>query len=320
VTGPLDERAALALLARPPAPPRDPGLFSADSQAGPGIYPQGPPMRPAAGPEWDPGRARAALAEAVPGPAERERALASFADPALAERMPDPGVRAGLAALTGTAGEPLVREAAEGRTPALRYGTLEQPSRVVGPDPAGDPGLRLVNDRYRAEHPALLAGSLVHALLAGEPPRGHAQEALLHGLLAAVHLQLLARAPSLAGLGTELARRQNSLALSLLNSRPAGSPRVRLIAPDGPGTIPGGAPAMQTPDFWSIPFAPAEPRSTPAPEALRAVLGRLLGPAAPLDGPLRYDDELARLVDDRLVSACLSPMDTVRAGRALGAI
>lgn len=320
MTGALDETAALALLARPPAPPRDPGLFSADSEAGPGVYPQGPPMRPASGPAWDAARARAALAAVLPDPDERARGLAAFDDPGLARRLPDPGVRAGLAALTGTAGEPLVGEAAEGRTPAVRYGVIEEPSRVVGPDPGGDPGLRIVNARYRAEHPALLAGSLVHALLAGEPPRGHAQEALLHGLLAAVHLQLLARAPRLAGLGTELSRRQNALALSLLNSRPARSPRIRLIAPDGPGTIPGGAPGMQTPDFWSIPFAPAEPRSAPAPEALRAVLRRLLGATARLDGPLAYDDGLARLVDESLGSAWLSPMDIVRAGRALGAM
>jgi hypothetical protein len=320
VTGAPNEPAALELLARAPSPPRDPGLFSADSPAGPGIYPQGPPMRPAAGPAWDAARARAGLVAVLPHPRERARGLAAFDDAALARRVPDPGVRAGLAALTGTAGEPLVADAAEGRTPALGYGALEQASRVVGPDPGGDPDLRLVNERYRAEHPALLAGSLVHALLAGPPPRGHAQEALLHALLAAVHLQLLARAPHLAGLGTELARRQSSLALSLLNSRRPGSPRVRLIAPDGPGTIPGGAPGMQTPDFWSIPFAPAEPRPAPAPEALRAVLRRLLGPAVPLDGPLAYDERLTRIVDEGLGRAWLAPMQVVRAGRAMGAI
>jgi hypothetical protein len=178
----------------------------------------------------------------------------------------------------------------------------------------------VVNDRYRAEHPGLVAPSLVHALLAGPPPRGHAQEALLHGLLAAVHLQLVARAPRLAGLGTELARRQNSLALSLFNSRPAGSPSIRLIAPDGPGTIPGGAPAMQTPDFWSIPFAPPRPASAPAPELLGEVLRRLLGPVPALAGPLAYDDSLARAVDAHLDGTWLRSADRARAGRALTAL
>ena len=162
-----------------------------------------------------------------------------------------------------------------------------------------------------------MTGSLVHALLAGPPPRGHAQEALLHGLLAAVHLHIVARAPRLAGLGTELARRQNSLALSLLNSRPAGSAGIRLIAPDGPGTIPGGAPAMQTPDFWSIPFAPAQPSSAPAPEPLRAVLRRLIGPVPALDGPLAYDEALARLITPTSTTAgCRPPTASAPAGRS----
>jgi hypothetical protein len=318
VEGP-DDADALAALSRPPAPPREPGRFSADSPAGPGIYPQGPPMRPAAGPPWDAARARAAAAASVPDAAGRERALAAFADPALMRRVADPGPRAALAILTGTAGEPLVAAVAEGRAPAIGSGPLSEASRVIGPDPA-DPGRRLLNDRYRAEHPALVAPSLVHALLAGPPPRGHAQEALLHGLLAAVHLQIVARAPRLAGLGTELARRQNSLALSLFNSRPAGSPSIRLIAPDGPGTIPGGAPAMQTPDFWSIPFAPPEPAPAPAPGMLGEVLRRLLGPVPALAGPLAYADSLARLVDAHLDGTWLSPSARARAGRALTAL
>ncbi len=314
-----DDADALAALSRPPAPPREPGRFSADSPAGPGIYPQGPPMRPAAGPPWDAARARAAVAASVPDAADRERALAAFADPALARRVAGPGPRAALAILTGTAGEPLVAAVAEGRAPAIGSGPLAEASRVIGRDPA-DPGRRLVNDRYRAEHPALVAPSLVHALLAGPPPRGHAQEALLHGLLAAVHLQIVARAPRLAGLGTELARRQNSLALSLFNSRPAGSPSIRLIAPDGPGTIPGGAPAMQTPDFWSIPFAPPEPASAPAPEPLRAVLRRLIGAVPALDAPLAYDEALARIVDAHLDGGSLPAAERARAGRALTAL
>jgi hypothetical protein len=318
VEGP-DDADALAALSRPPAPPREPGRFSADSPAGPGIYPQGPPMRPATGPPWGAARARAAVAAATPGAEERARALAAFADPALRRRVADPGPRAALAIRAGTAGEPLVAAAAEGRAPAIGAGPLAEASRVIGPDPA-DPGRRLVNDRYRAEHPALVAPSLVHALLAGPAPRGHAQEALLHGLLAAVHLQMLARAPWLAGLGTELARRQNSLALSLFNSRPAGSPSMRLIAPDGPGTIPGGAPAMQTPDFWSIPFAPPEPAPAPAPGMLGEVLRRLLGPVPALAGPLAYADSLARLVDAHLDGTWLSPAERARAGRALTAL
>ena len=96
----------------------------------------------------------------------------------------------------------------------------------------------------------------MHDLLWSGPGAGHAEETLLHALGAYVHAQLLARDADLADLGTELARRQNSLTITLLNSRRPGAAAITLVAPDGPGTIPGGAPQMQTPDFWCVPFAP----------------------------------------------------------------
>src|SRR5262249_7267616 len=144
-----------------------------------------------------------------------------------------------------------------GEVQSIGLGHTAGRGRVVGPaaddDGAATSG-RVVNDRYRAEHPALLAASLTHDLLWSGPGAGQYEECMLHALGAMVHVQLLAIAPRLASLGTELARRQNSLAITLLNSRHPGAADVSLIAPDGPGTIPGGAPAMQTPDFWSIPF------------------------------------------------------------------
>ena len=75
---------------------------------------------------------------------------------------------------------------------------------------------------------------------------------------------------------------------------------------------------MQTPDFWSIPFAPPEPARAPAPEELRAVLGRLLGRAPA--GPLAYGEELAQAVDRGLDQGWLRPSARVRAGRALTAL
>ncbi|HSI31693.1 MAG TPA: hypothetical protein VK951_10215, partial [Miltoncostaeaceae bacterium] len=85
------------------------------------------------------------------------------------------------------------------------------------------------------------------------------------------------------------------------------------------GHDPGrGAPAIQTPDLWSIPFAPPEPARAPAPEELRAVLGRLLGRAPA--GPLAYGEELAQAVDRGLDQGWLRPSARVRAGRALTAL
>src|SRR2546430_23711 len=81
---------------------------------------------------------------------------------------------------------------------------------------------------------------------------------------ALVHLRLAPLAPALARLGTKLTRRQNTLTFTQLNSRIPGSANISVRAPDGPGTIPGGALSMQTPDFWSIPFVGGAPAAADA--------------------------------------------------------
>ena len=199
----------------------------------------------------------------------------------------------------------------------IGLGPTASPGRVVGP-PATDASTatRVVNERYRAEVPMLLAGSLAHDLLWSGPGAGQYEEVTLHALVALVHLQLLARTPSLARTGTELARRQNSLAITLLNSRHPGRADIAVRAPDGPGTIPGGAPGMQTPDFWSIPFVSGTPVAAPAPELLGTVLRNVTGAAAP--SPLRYDDVLGTWWSERGARGALDLDAQWRAAVALG--
>lgn len=310
----------LARLAEPPAPPVDPARFSSNTLFGePGIYPDGPHMIPAFGDDPDESTARALVAElgAV--------ALARYDDATLRDRVPAPLPRAGLAALVGTVGEPLLDAFLEWETvvTALRVGAPASPGRVVGPAAHGDLSVRLVNARYRAEHPVLLAPSLTHDLLWSGPGAGQYEEVVLHALCALVHVQLLARHPFVGDLRTELARRQHSLAITLLNSRHPGSPDVSLVAADGPGTIPGGAASMQTPDFWSIPFVNGEPVASDAPTLLDAVLtrvavaGEATGASAP-PRPPRYDEELGGWLSATALRGALSPRDQFRAAVALG--
>ena len=318
-SGPADARARLAA---PPRAPSDPDLFASNELFGePGIYPQGSPMVPAAGDAPDARAARDALARVG-----LDAAAALVDDPALVARAPDAGPRAGLAALTGTIAAPLLDAFAAGRTAVrqLRLGTTASRGRVVGPpargagDGAANPADRVVNDRYRAEHPALLALSFTHDLLWHADGAGQYEECVLHALGAMVHVQLLARAPALARTGTELARRQNSLAITLLNSRHPRSADLALVAPDGEGTIPGGAPAMQTPDFWSIPFVGGPPVAGDAPALLAPVLEAVLEPGVALPRPLRYDDALGVLLTRHLGRGWL-PLDAqLAAAEALG--
>jgi hypothetical protein len=288
-----DDTAALTeLLAAPPRPPVDPELFSSNPLFGePGIYPGGSPMEPATGPAVTDDVAIASLdALGVPD------AAAAFAQDALVRRAPRPGPRAGLVALSVTVAAPLLDAFVAGGTPvdSIGLGATASPGRIVGP-PADAPsdagsGTRVVNERYRAETPALLAGSLAHDLLWSGPGAGQYEEVVLHALVALVHLQLLARTPALARSGTELARRQNSLAITLLNSRHPGCADLAVKAPDGAGPIPRGAPSMQTPDFWSIPFLSGPPVAADAPALLGTVLRAVTGAVPP--SPLRYDDAL----------------------------
>ena len=278
-------------LAAPPRPPNDPNLFSSNTLFGEsGIYPQGTPMEPATGPPVTVDAAVAAL-DAL----GIERAADRLADEELVARAPEPGPRAGLIALSVTVAAPVLDAFVVGGTPVrhLGIGPTASPGRIVGPpsdDADATTPTRVVNERYRAEVPTLLAGSLAHDLLWSGPGAGQYEEVVLHALVALVHLQLIARTPALARTGTELARRQNSLAVTLLNSRHPGRADISVRAPDGPGTIPGGAPAMQTPDFWSIPFVRGTPLTAEAPPLLGAVLERITGAVPP--GPLRYDDAL----------------------------
>jgi hypothetical protein len=304
----------LEVLAAPPRPPDDPNLFSSNALFGePGIYPQGTPMEPATGAAVTEDAAVAAL-DAI-GIAD---AAARLADDALVARVPDPGPRAGLVALSVTVAAPVLDAFVAGTTPvaSIGLGATASPGRIVGPPADGTGATRVVNQRYAAEVPPLLAGSLVHDLLWSGPGAGQYEEVVLHALVALVHLQLLARTPALAHTGTELARRQNSLAVTLLNSRHPGSADIAVRAPDGPGTIPGGAPTMQTPDFWSIPFVSGPPVAADAPALLGVVLQRVAGATTPR--PLRYDDTLGEWWSSHGCRGALDPAAQSRAAVALG--
>ena len=327
----VDEREVVArrLLARPPAPPRDPGLFTSGTLFGqPGIYPDGPPMAPAVAPAAGPGT------------------LSGGGRPGT---LP----AAALAVLSTTVAAPLVKGFPH-RTAAhhLAVGTPASPGRVVGPPAGGGPpsaggiagaggapgsgsdggpdGLRVVNRRYAAEDPRLVASSLAHDLLWVPGLAVHVAETLLHALNAMVHLQLVARDPTLAHQGTELCRRQNALAVTLCNSRRPGSDRMVLVAPDGPGTIPGGATGMTTPDFWSVPFAPVG--EAVAPDGLRSLAAEVFEPLADetsvdgdgsgggAPGPFAFTDGWGRWFGAHLGRSWLPPLEQLRAAVALGLV
>ncbi len=315
----MDDDECRRLLEAPITRPRDIDRFSSNTLFGqPGIYPGGTPMTPAPGPARTPEATRRLLAGLTP---DGGRAVDRFDDEPLARRVPDDNLRAALCLLADGPAAPILEAFVEGDTPTttLTVGPTAGEGRVIGPVAGGPAGQQALNERYRFEHPAAIAPSLAHALCHHVDGAGDAEEATLHGILAATHAWLLAATPALGDLGTELSRRQASLTITLLNARGPGSWRASICCPDGPGTIPGGNPALQCPDLWSIPFVghPATHDATEVPEPVRATL-RNLTDGAGAEVPTRYDDALGDWLRAELgTGEWFGPCTRVAAGRAL---
>ena len=329
------QSAAERLLERPPRHPLHPEYFSSNTLFGqPGIYPGGPAMAPATGTHLDSAGGRTILAEVLGpfiDPSLLHTTLAWFDDASLQERVPDAVVRTALLLLTAGPAEPVLQAFLHDATPVrtLGVGSPQGDGRVIGMQEerstgpfamTGDTGHRVLNQRYAAEHPALVAPSLAHALCHHGDHASNAEESTLHGLLAGVHTWLVALRPELATLGTELSRRQASLTITLLNARSPGSWRASIRCPDGPGTIPGGNPALQCPDLWSIPFTslPDAGAALDVPDSIRSSLARLAGRDAPAVPP-SYDDSLGAWLTAWMGDGAWFDAGTrARAGRALG--
>ena len=302
------------MLSAPIVDVADPNLFTSNSLFGqPGLYPNAAPMSPAVGQQPDEDQAFDAVTAAG------DAAVEAWNARGLSDRVSGPLARASVAALAGTIAAPLAEAFLAGDTPvrSLTVGSLASPGRVVGPVAGDDSGVRAINERYQAEHPLSVAPSIAHDLGWSGPEANHAEETVLHMIVALVHAQFVARSPRLAHRGTELVRRQNSLLLPLLCSRHPGSAEVTLVAADGAGTAPGGDPKMRTADFWSIPFGPAGPGS-PIPEAVGRTLAAACGDGLELGD--EYDDELGNRLSSAGIARALPLHDHLRVAVALGLV
>jgi hypothetical protein len=308
------------LLALPQRKPCDVNLFTSRYQAAdtvtPGFYPEGAPMAPAAGVALTEARVRSQLKSLLKGSAGAASAMALFDSPRVRARVPDAPLRGALALARMTVAQPVVDWFVSSSDVIVRYGGA--PLGVVA---AVGPGQIVFNRRHAADHFALQSATLTHEILHLVPDQrtlpSPTEEVILHAVGATVHLQLLARRPELATVGTELARQRNDEALIFVNSRIPGSSKSAIIAPGGRGTALGSAKSRRDlyehASQFNLNGRAANPGdSAVAPAPFAQLLRKLLERGVKVPKPLTYSKKTA-LLFSRMNDSWLSPVDRLRA-------
>lgn len=254
--------------------PDDVDLFT------PQAYADASPMESASGPKLSQEQVRRQLVRFLDQQFRKDaasvrRTLSLYDSPAVRTRIADPALRAAYAAMVDTLWEPTIDHFLNsGRFTTVTFGATIHPDSVAESVNNGDGTRRIVfNQRYDRENFALFIGVVGHEIMHDDSANSGSEEAILHGLTAMVHAQVVSRHPELAYAGTELTRRTNTAVLAWLNSKNRDSPDSQLVAPEGLGVFPGGQ--ISAPDFWSLFGNPTD--SSPAPAGIFTEVLALLG-------------------------------------------
>jgi hypothetical protein len=314
------------ILSRRPFTPLDHSLLNGPNGIGRVVlYPDAAPMSPATGPALTEQQAGSLLdrylAEEYPGSSSTRVAARAVFDNATAKsKVPSPSLRAALASLRGTFADAAVDYVLSG-TPAVNSVVFVAPSQGCGSQSPAWIGCSFIaslgqiqfNSRYQFENPFLLSHILAHEVLHSDGTVADYEEATAYALDARMYIEQLARHPSLATLGTELARRSNSNAVALLNSG-AGS-RLGLYATNGSRQIFPGSTADKT-TSWFADFASSNTTSTPGGPVLAPYLTATHTAGAPTCSPATFDKALIDCLDAN-ANLGLSADELVAAARAL---
>jgi hypothetical protein len=239
-----DERASRILAEERPFAPTDRDLFMSYqhpdwADVAPIVFADGPALSE----EETREELRAFLERRFPCSPQRVRdGLAVYGDPMARQKVPEPALRAALAALTGTVAEPAIEHLLR-RAPVtlIHFGVFlvpgdGEPVAMAGRFSLMDGTEQIVIDRsYRfAPFPALSPLLAHEALHTGSDDNddGLAEETVASAIEALVYMEMLLTDPTLAELPDELTRFNNNLlAVIRLNSAPPGSDRLTLFVP-----------------------------------------------------------------------------------------
>ena len=244
--------------------------------------------------------------------------LALFDSTSVQKLVPDPKLRAAIAALTGTSLEPAISYFEHNTvyfngTPPIAFGSPDTLTAASETRRGGFPVVVqiLIDSRYETEPWQLFIALIGHELQHTQSTALNVDEVITNFELAIEYAELLAKHPQLAYLNTELARRLNGLAELLLNSRHPDSAQPVIIASDGLGLAPGSTNSFN--DWWSdygqLSGGVGGSTSAPPGEA-QAVLGSLL-PGVTLPNPLNYDQTTAGLFE-HMADPNLTPVARLR--------
>jgi len=218
---------ASQILENRPFAPANINLFN------PSVYPESAPALPAQGAALTEDQVRILLrdyleAEFPDSPEKQQSYMQMFDHPAVAARIPNPSLRAGLLGLANTLAEPAIDFVLGARTlrgnlmfNEIKFGEL--PENIVATVvPAGSADAEQFNiifsQRFAAENPFLFTRTFAHEPLHQDNVNGVYEEGLITAIDTLVYLYQLAHHPELASQDTWLSRFHNTNALARLNS------------------------------------------------------------------------------------------------------
>lgn len=245
-----DQRASQVLAEERPFAPRNEDLFFTFANP---AWADAAPLEVLDGPALDEWATRESLQifleKRFPCAPDRvQEGLATFGDPVAREKVPEPTLRAALAALTGTLGEPAI-EFLLYRTPVtlVTFGIYVNPAtgfpgQIAGAFVSPDGTRSIVIDRRHRYLPfGAFSALLVHEILhtgSDDDNAGQPEEVIAGAVEALVYMEMLLTDPTLAALPDEITRsNSNHLALLRLNSGPADSAQLTLLVPESEANI-----------------------------------------------------------------------------------
>jgi hypothetical protein len=305
------------LLESRPFAPTDINLFS------PVAYPDATPMTPATGTPPTEAEARQMLeAYLIEGEQNVQEGLALFDNPDLIAKVPNPSLRAGLVGSLGTAGEPAIEFIMNAKTDAglpkvAIIGFSDTPFDSSNLDVAlviGTAENQMAipfNPKYKNETPFLFTPTLAHEVLHNDTLNAGYEEITAKAIESSIYLEQLALHPLLAALGTELSRRNNTNALTRLNS--GEGPKLGLFQSNANQPVLPGSPLNFT--NWFDQFPNTDLNETPGSEVLLQILA-LMAPGATVPANTNFSMATLEFIDQH--QANLSEAELTSAALALG--